>query len=310
MMQYSLSEFNKIQMQGFSYDLDKTTLDIVKNIAKLVGDDSYIKTPNFEKKRQHYKKKRKHINDDEWKIMRDFKVTTIEKKEGIEEIVNKIRGHINKISKNTYDKEFNNVLQILNDNNLINNEIHMNRIVNSIYDTITKSTFNSDLYAKMYYNLSKTNKIMKEKINKEYYELYKFSDSIQFYDPNVDYDKFCDNNKENERKKSTIGFYSNLLLNNMISGDDIFKLFEHFVNFIVQQNINNVEKKHANEQVIEWIYILITNCYENLIMDDDWDDIYEIFETVSEYKSKDYDGLTSKIIFKFMDIIEFIEENE
>lgn len=309
-MQYSLIEFNKIQMQGFSYDLDKTTLDIVKNIAKLVGDDSYIKTPNFEKKRQHYKKKRKQINDDEWKIMRDFKVTTIEKKEGIEEIVNKIRGHINKISKNTYDKEFNNVLQILNDNNLINNEIHMNRIVNSIYDTITKSTFNSDLYAKMYYNLSKTNKIMKEKINKEYYELYKFSDSIQFYDPNVDYDKFCDNNKENERKKSTIGFYSNLLLNNMISGDDIFKLFEHFVNFIVQQNINNVEKKHANEQVIEWIYILITNCYENLIMDDDWDDIYEIFETVSEYKSKDYDGLTSKIIFKFMDIIEFIEENE
>ena len=51
MMQYSLSEFNKIQMQGFSYDLDKTTLDIIKNIAKLVGDDSYIKTPNFEKKK-------------------------------------------------------------------------------------------------------------------------------------------------------------------------------------------------------------------------------------------------------------------
>ena len=85
---------------------------------------------------------------------------------------------------------------------------------------------------------------------------------------------------------------------------------EHFVNFIVEKNIDNVEKKHANEQVVEWVYILITNCYENLMMDDDWEDIYEIFETVSEYKSKDYDCLTSKIIFKFMDIIEFIEENE
>lgn len=309
-MQYNLNDFNKIQMQGFSYELDNSTLEIIQNIAKLVGDIGYIKTPNFEKKKNNYKKKRKHINDDEWKIMRDFKVTTIEKKEGIEDVINRLRGHINKISKNTYDKEYNNVLELLVNNNVESNEMNMNRVVNSIYDTITKNTFNSDLYAKLYSELSKKYKIVEKKIDSEFYELFKLPNTIEYFDPNTDYDKFCDNNKENERKKSTIEFYANLSLNENITSENLFKLLEHYVELLTEKNLDDVKMKHQNEQLAEWIYLLITKCYELLEDDDDWEDLLSQIENVSECKSKDHNGLTNKIIFKFMDIIEFIEENE
>ena len=90
----------------------------------------------------------------------------------------------------------------------------------------------------------------------------------------------------------------------------MFKLLEHYVELLTEKNLDDVEMKHQNEQIAEWIYLLITKCYELLEDDDDWEDLLSQIENVSECKSKDHDGLTNKIIFKFMDIMEFIEENE
>ena len=307
---YTLNDFNKIQMDGFSYNLDKSILDIIINISKLVGDDGYIKTPNFERKKNQYRKKKKQIQDNEWKIMRDFKVTAIEKKEGIEQHINQIRGYINKMSDRTYDKEFNNILNIIQDNNIDKNETNMNRVIDSLYTTITSNNFNSQLYAVLYKDLLEKFPCMQIKLNNELYKLEKYPEEINYCDPNTDYDTFCINNKENDKKKSTILLFTYMMINNTISVEKMFKLLEIYVNSILETNINNAEKKNTNEQIVEWIYIIIKNGYELLVDDLDWDDMYNNIETTSNYKSKDYDGLTNKIIFKFMDIVEYVEENE
>ena len=50
------------------------------------------------------------------------------------------------------------------------------------------------------------------------------------------------------------------------------------------------------------------NGYNSLHVSSEYNDIIEYIEEISEYNSKDYKGLSNKIIFKCVDVIEEIED--
>ena len=94
MLKYNLSTFKEIEENMNSMQLSQETIDIITKLAKLVGAPTYVKTPNF--KTKNYKNKRQKTD---WGMIRNFKVTVIEKKiEGIEAEMDILREFLNKLS--------------------------------------------------------------------------------------------------------------------------------------------------------------------------------------------------------------------
>ena len=94
---YTLTDFQSVKNEGFSFELPAATIAIIKKIAELVGDTNYIKTPIFKKKQRQ----RPVVSDP------NFKATVIKTDEtDYEKELSKIKVQINKLSdKNNFCKK-------------------------------------------------------------------------------------------------------------------------------------------------------------------------------------------------------------
>lgn len=339
-MKYNLDNINNIIFEGFNYVIPEETIKIINDLASQVGSPNYVKTPNFNKnreidkenKKENYlnsKNKRKNIvasgnkfnetiNED-WEILRNFQTTKLETKKGLDVEIDLIRGLINKITdKNTEEITLKIMVilnKILNDENIENskNPEILKKISNEIFDILSNNKYYSkiysDLYTKLINDFSFLNLDCIEKLNK-FIEL---CNNIQYIDPNKDYDKFCEINKINEKRKSLASFYLNLMYNNVIPKDEIKKISRNLLNTIYNY-IKIENKKNEVDELVEIIAILYKkDLYEN----DDEEEyenlnyeliegytISEIIEKISQSKVKDYKSLTNKSLFKFMDLME------
>ena len=52
--QYSITEYDDITNAGFICNLSQETLDIISKLSEQVGAPTYIKTPIFMKKENHF----------------------------------------------------------------------------------------------------------------------------------------------------------------------------------------------------------------------------------------------------------------
>ena len=102
---YDLGDFEKIINQGFVCGLPEETIDIISLLAEEVGAPSYVKTPVFEKREVYRKKKcnSQNVSDNEWEMIRHFKTTELNKKQGIYKQIDELRGIVNKMSSDNFD---------------------------------------------------------------------------------------------------------------------------------------------------------------------------------------------------------------
>jgi hypothetical protein len=131
-------------------------------------------------------------------------------------------------------------------------------------------------------------------------------DNIEYVEPNVDYNKFCKINKDNEKRKALAAFFINLMNNDIISKDKIINIIRNLMSKIYLY-INQDNKKNEVDELIENIAILYKKELFNGEVDYELIDgltITEIIENLAHSKSKNYLSLSNKSIFKFMDLIE------
>jgi hypothetical protein len=320
---YTLSDFNNIILNGFNYQLPETTLQIISKLASEVGSPNYIKTPNFQKKDPlsinnekinlitksqpiHLKKKKnsknvENINDETWETIKSFQTTKLEQKQGVNAQIDLIRSHLNKLTDKNYLDIRPKVFEIIE--SIPNTDISNVSLI--IFDIASTNRFYSKLYADIYSELIKNYEIMREAVNESLSKFSELFNNIQYIDSSVDYDKFCEINKNNEKRKSLATFFLNLTLNNVIPKEKIIQimiiLLSQLNNFILQEN-----KKNEVDELAENISILFKKeLYENdknnyLI---EGNTIIEIINKIATSKSKDYKSLTNKTIFKFMDMV-------
>jgi hypothetical protein len=141
--------------------------------------------------------------------------------------------------------------------------------------------------------------------------LEKFTDlfnTIEYVDPNANYDKFCEINKINEKRKSLASFYLNLMSNGIISEKQIMRITRNLLAQIYTF-ISVDDKKNEVDELTETVAILYK---KELYANDDVDDyeqiegysIGELVEKIAKSKVKDFKSLTNKTLFKFMDLID------
>ena len=325
---YTLEKINEILYQGFEYTLPDETLAVISKISSEVGSPDYIKTPVFQKRENPMKvepsiyvkessngnKKRRGkgneiVNDEDWDTLRTFQTTKIQEKTGIDTQIDNIRVSLNKMSDKTYIDMRNKIIDII-ENLIVDNitDEEMGRVSAIIFDIASTNRFYSKMYADLYSDLSSKYDAMRNTFENNFKKFIDLFNIIEYVDPKVNYDKFCEINKANEKRKSLASFYLNLMNNGIIDKNQIMVITRNLLEQVYRY-ISLDDKKNEVDELTETVAILYKKeIYEN----DDGDDydqiegftIHEVIEKIAKSKVKDYKSLTNKALFKFMDLID------
>ena len=307
--QYTLSDFKQYEQLNISNELHLDVIEKINRIAKRVGAPSYQKTPVF--KRNHYHKKnvkKENITSADWQTIRNFKKTKLEKNtEGVEAQMDKIRSCLNKLTDKTYELMLDEIKYIMKDINKEENQDSFEKIGEAIFEIGSFNKFWSRLYARLYKDLIVVYPFMKDICIKNFQSFKELFKTINYCDANEDYNKFCEYNKENEKRRALSSFFVICADLNIVDKTEMTKIIVDFIEG-VKQDINKEGKLNNVEEMVQNISIMITAGKEFLKSLGQFTYILQEIEKFSQMNHKEYPSLSSKIVFKFMDLSEDLED--
>ena len=322
MPQYTLTEFNAIMFGKFDYvlpdNINNIILKLKEEVQSYIGSTQTEVAPTYDKpvkkSGSHYQHKKsgrshtKQVTDEDWEAVRNpvpFKATVIDKKEGIEKSINDIRVCLNKISAKNYKSQLETIIENIN-NILLENENKiedMKTIVKAIFDIASNNKFFSELYADLYKELGdkfpEFNLIIEEFLV-QYKENVK---EIVYVDPNTDYDKFCNYNKSNDKRKALSAFLVNLMKKQIITRELLLDIIL-YLQGLVSKYIDEPNRLNEVEEITENLFIIIPNIKIECSSLENWNVILTNVTECSKLKAKDKQSLSSRAIFKYMDMVD------
>ena len=347
--QYTIQDFNDILSGGFSYDLkDSNVIELISSLANKVGAPTYIKTPVFPKREKttgvageqielqetlssslssnrRPRNKPSQISDEDWGMIRTFQKTEMKKTEGIEKRIDAIRSLLNKLTDATYGviepeilSEVNKIIrgeddEVDGNNNggtLVIEEENINKIAHSIFNTASSNMFYSALYAKLFKQLVQCHDIFTKVFEKSYSEFVGLFKKVEYVDPNVDYNKFCEVTKMNDKRRAMSMFIINLMKEDMLEPDSVVEIIVELQE-MANSYIKQANKANELEELNENLFILLTNGKNVLSSHEKWESIVSHikFLSILKVKMKEYPSVNNKLIFKNMDILEELGMN-
>ena len=267
------------------------------------------------------------ITDDDWNMIRKFQKTELRKAEGIEKRIDTIRSLLNKLTETTYDvvknEIFDEVKEIIDNaaspvsegeevdathatdaTNVVDEE-NITKIANSIFNTASSNIFYSALYSKIFKELMNYHEVFKCVFEKSFSEFVGLFKKIDYVDPSVDYNKFCENTKTNDKRRAMSTFIINLMTEGVLHPDKVVEIIMELQEMI-SSYIKLVNKTNELEELNENIFILVTNGKGVLSSHEEWERIVSRIKFLSllKVKMKEYPSVNNKLIFKNMDILE------
>lgn len=308
---YSLEDYRSLIFDNkINYIVPESILKIISELSLQVGSPQYIKTPAFKNNAKpvsnmtfNAKKKRKPpttlATNEEWDTI---KKSSSNQTPDMNSNHDKIMALLNKLTVANYDKHIIVIIEIVTD---ISDQSEINNISHQIFEIASTNIFYSDIYAKLCSALvskfSVFQTTFEEKV-KQYTESFAV---IECVSAEEDYNKFCDTNKTNEKRKAFSTFLINLINNNTISSEKITVFLKELLikAYILVSEEN--KKKHV-EEIVENVAVLLNKkTIDNIkIVELDNKTVLEFISYMSQCKTSDFKSLTNKSIFKFMDIVD------
>jgi hypothetical protein len=287
---YNISDFNNIKNNNNIQELNNSSINIINAISKKVGAPSYRKTPVFKKKK----------NDNaSFNNVNFVKTEFVVKVDENEINQDKIRELLNKLTNNNYkelsDEIINNIKHFI----YTQNDMILMDFGISIFEISSINKFWVKLYAKLFNKLISNFPKMHNICVNHYTILLKIFDIIEFGDEN-DYDEFCRINKENDKRRALVSFYTELYKYEILGNDEITQLLEKLFNLMT-----NTENKRVFEEVFENIAIVLKEIGEELMSEHVGEMIKENIVNILTILNKK--KLSKKIKFKLLDIIDMLD---
>ena len=314
---YTLEDIQTIQFCGFTCVLNKQVLQKIQTIADQVGSPEYVRTPQFPKKERKTPRRLSGRSSDlteaDWNAIRMFKATVIKKREGIDATIDRIRQSLNKMSDKTYTvlstKIFNEMQVVMDENNDDSDECNklLAMIGEEIFVIASSNLFYSALYAKFYKDLLQKVPSMRSIFDRNYLEFTKLFDNIETADPAKEYDKFCEINKSNEKRRAVAKFYINLMLHDILTCADIMRIILN----IIKEITNRIDFDDVNmvDELVELLKIMVVDSRSIIVNSSDWHIVEEHMNSMLKMKSSEHLGLSNRSIFKYMDIQDILKMN-
>jgi hypothetical protein len=324
---YRLTDYDRIKNEGFTMTLSQETINIIKKISGQVGAPEYIKTPNFERRTHkpakggpptqplvyNFDAKSNNNNNNDWDMLRNFKKTVVEQKEGVNLSIDLIRKHLNKMTDKTYDSMRDQIINEIDalitstDANTDESKEVLQKVGDAIFTIASGNGFYSKMYATLYNVLMTKYEFMKTIINANLKNINNIFQDFAYCDPNVDYDTFCKNNKTNEKRRALSLFYINLMLQNIIPPQTIITMLNELQSYLLT-SIAEPNKTNIAEEVAEVISIWVVNGISKLqTYEQEWTQIVRIISKVGTMKHKSEPSITNKTIFKHIAMLELIK---
>jgi hypothetical protein len=313
---YSLNDFNTFTFNS-QYQLESYVLDNIRNLNSKLGikDQPQSVYVSRELREDNHKGRRRkeppsNANSDEaWEQLRTFKSTIVEKKtEGIEKTINDIRIALNKISKKNYDSIKTTIIESIENIYKTDESIEsINKVATYIFEIASTNKFFSEIYAKLYKELVEKFEVFQTILSNfisRYIDGFK---NIQYFDQTQDYDKFCENNKINDARKSTSVFIVSLVKIGVLDESLLLSTMNELLEIVVEY-IDTISKTTQVDEITENIFLIVTESYSLVKNRGEWPTILECVKRISQMKTKEQVSLSSRSLFKYMDIIDFIDK--
>jgi hypothetical protein len=307
---YDLPAFSHVMQSRDLVPLSEQTILMINTIARRVGAPTYQRTPVF-KKRAHgvnnhqgrRPRQRQTITGADWAAMRNFKTTKLEKnEEGLEHDLDLIRSSLNKITATNYNSMKTSITEVLG--KIIDSnppEADLMKVGTSIFEIGSANKFWSKLYAELYRDLIATFPLMRSIYEKSLSAFLELFDEIRFVSAEEDYDEFCRINKENSKRRAMSSFFIHLMNNGVIHPNQMLeltlRLIEKFTTLMDEEG-----RRNEVEELAENLLILIGQGAASMEGGDRWPDVVRFVEMLLACDVRKHSSLSSKSIFKFMDI--------
>lgn len=313
MVEYKLEYFENLIFDGIAYKLDDSVVLKLDEIARQVGAPEYVKTPQFDNSKSNGNKNRRRqyeVKSEDWEAIRKFETTKMKKSEGIDLSIDLVRKHLNKVTDKNYDimiveitKELDKIVEEyeLSDDT----KPELSKISKTIFKIASGNIFYSELYARLYKTMCDKYDFIKKNVVNDFYEFKTIFKNIEYCDPTENYDKFCENNKNNEKRRALGLFYVNLCKYDIIECSKVIDIIKEIQNYMIDLlNIEN--KKPLVEELSELLYVMIVKGHTIFVENDIFNEIMDNVTSVSKMKPKEFISLSNKTKFKHMDILDEI----
>ena len=323
---YTLEDVSAIMFDGFNHQLDEEVLGVIKQLAEQVGAADYVRTPQFQKTGGATRGKRKgrggqEISDADWEAIRRFQATEIIRKEGVDAAIDKVRVHLNKITDATFDTQKEAIFTEIRslETNEAEAENNLQRISEAIFAIASNNSFYSSLYAELYKDLVGEHPFLRGTLDSRLQDLDALFESIEWCDPQEDYDRFCDVNKANDSRRAATLFYVNLMKRGLIPEERITDLVRS-LHKRLSEEVEVEGRVPVCEELSELTSILITNCWtpdkswpiaDRIQWLAQWRTQFFMYDAacrVAGMKAKDHPSLSNKAVFKHMDIRDALDK--
>ena len=243
---------------------------------------------------------------EDWDAMRNFKTTTIVKATGFEKELNHIRGLLNKLSDKNYDTQKDTILEKVREIVASDDETdgsNITRVANMMFDIASANRFMSEIYADLYVELVGECDTFGGLLDGFLVKYRETLNTISYIDPDQDYDRFCEYNKANELRRASAAFIMNLTKRDMISRAEVMSVIVELQELTLRF-IQEDARKNEVDEITENVFLLVTIGSTFLSSEAMWvDSISPFLHAFSKRKAKDYKSLSSRCVFKYMDMI-------
>lgn len=309
-MRYSLNDFETYIRNNV---IEKLSPCIELKIKELQSELSMLDSENYHVSNVRKSNQSNHSVQSNQASLTNFKTTEFTKREGINVHIYQIRKLFNMLTDKNYDKHSATIVEQINfvvkNNTAEEVMLYCNFCYQNLSSNLLYSTLSAQLYKTILENYSTFEEILNAAIKYDVIEA-KIKKFV-YVDPNIDYDKFCENNKLNESLRAEFSFFTNLLKLNCIRYEVIATIILNIYE-LVNTYIAAKTKKNEIDEISELLYILIANSYDSIKSNDV--QLYEVIELniqkIIDIKKETNSDLNNKCVFKHMDLLDLLKNRK
>jgi len=225
---------------------------------------------------------------------------------------------LNKISAKNYDTQketiFNHIQECLTEvQDTDDKNDALQKVATAIFDIASTNKFFSEIYAKLYKSLIEISLVFHEILDSFVMHFMDSLQEIKYVDPNHDYDAFCAYNKQNDKRKASAIFMIHMMKVDILAISQVVPILSNLITKI-EENMETANRLNEVEEMTEIVFLFLQEGFTFLFHATseriEIDSIFSKIRTFATYKIKEKASLSSRVIFKYMDLVTLMNKNE